>query len=222
MRIPKTLALQAPKDPQIKSAVVIDLFRKQSTGKAKLTRAERFTQKVDTSAGVNACHPWLGSITQCNGYGQFSDTSPITGEKTMRTAHVVAWELANGRKVPKGKHILHARGCSKACCNPKHLRPGTPTENMADAIAEKRLNHRLTKSEVLEIVVLHQRDLVSITALAHRFRVVPQTIVNVTRGKSHSKLTGVKFEKRKGGRPSAQIIPLPVKVQQRPTVEMVM
>src|SRR6476661_7945755 len=74
------------------------------------TRAERFWPKVDTFCGPNSCHPWTASL-ESNGYGQFSDINPKTGKPTMRTAHVVAWELANRRPVPEGKLVLHAHGC---------------------------------------------------------------------------------------------------------------
>jgi transposase-like protein len=164
------------------------------------TLAERLAAKVDTSGGPDACHLWTGSVMQANGYPQISAVSPKTGRRTMRNVHVVAFELAHG-PVPAGKRVLHARGCSKTCCRPDHLRAGTQSENMEDAKAEKRLGRRLTKAEVLEIVMLHQRDGVSAAALAHKFKVDPATTRKLLRGDTHSKTTGIKRHRLFGGRP---------------------
>jgi transposase-like protein len=162
--------------------------------------AERLAANVDTSAGPDACHPWTGSVMQANGYGQISAISPKTGRRTMRNTHVVAFELAHG-PVPAGKRVLHARGCCKTCCNPAHLRAGTQAENMEDAKAERRLGRRLTKAEVLEIVMLHQRDGVSAAALAHRFHVDPATTRKILRGETWGTLTGIERHRLVGGRP---------------------
>jgi hypothetical protein len=162
--------------------------------------AERLAAKVDTSAGPDACHPWTGSVMQASGYGQVSAVSARTGKRTMRTVHTVAFELAHG-PVPAGKIVLHALKCCKTCANPAHLRAGTHVENMGDAKAEGRLGRRLTKAEVLEIVMLHQRDGVSAAALAHRFHVDPVTTRKILRGDTWGKLTGIERHRLVGGRP---------------------
>jgi hypothetical protein len=169
--------------------------------------AERLAAKVDTSGGPDACHLWTGSVMQANGYGQIAAISPKTGRRTMRNTHVVAFELANG-PVPAGKRVLHARGCCKTCCRPDHLRAGTQAENMGDAKAEGRLGRRLTKAEVLEIVMLHQRDGVSAAALAHRFSVDPVTTRKILRGETWSALTKIPRHRMKGGRPCKAAAPI--------------
>ncbi len=200
------LAVTEAKD-RIRSEPIIP--KKAKGGRApKKSLAERHAAMVDTSAGPNACHPWTGSVAQQTGYGQISGINPKTGKRTMRQAHVVAWELENGRKVPKTKHVLHAQGCSKTCCNGKHLRLGSPIENMADAKQENRLGRRLKNADVLEIVALFHRDDASMGALAHRFKVSRQTIRNIVFGKTHAKLTGIKFIPRKPGRPIKPIEPM--------------
>src|SRR6516164_7039043 len=109
-----------------------------SSRKPRKTREERFHSKVDRSGGPDACWPWTASIMQAQGYGQFNDVSPSTGHPTVRCAHVVAFELANG-PVSDGMHVLHALGCHRRCCNPANLRAGTRRENRADARAEGKI-----------------------------------------------------------------------------------
>lgn len=173
--------------------------------------AARHAAMVDRSGGFFACHPWTGSVKDANGYGQFWAPSPHTGKDSARSAHVVAWELHNGMTVPEGKIVLHNQGCCKTCCNPAHLRLGTHAENAADKVAEKRASRRLTKAEVLEIVMLHREHGVSQAALATRFKADPSSIKNILRGKTHSKLTGIERNVRTGGRPRkiASAVPAP-------------
>lgn len=173
--------------------------------------AERHAAMTDRSGGLFVCWPWKGSVKDANGYGQIYGVNPRTGKTTMRSAHVVAWEVANGRRVPKGKFVLHARGCCKTCQNPAHLRLGTHAENMADAKAEGHVGRRLTKAQVLDVVMLHYQHGVSQAALAHRFAVDHSAIRRILRGQSHSKLTGIEPHTLKGGRPTmgASAVPAP-------------
>ena len=172
----------------------------------KVPLAIRHAAKVDTSAGPDACHLWTASIMQSNGYGQVRAPSPITGDDTMRCAHVIAWELHHGRAVPNGKMVLHAHGCAKTCCNPRHLRLGTAAENMADAKAEKHTGRRLSKAGVLEIVHLRLAENVSVAALGTRFAVDVSTVRNIMSGKVHSKLTGIERNRKQGGRPRKLVL----------------
>jgi hypothetical protein len=213
---------------QTAEVIRLEDYRPGKSRKAPKTKtlAERLAAKVDTSGGPDACHPWTGSVMQANGYGQISAISPKTGRRTMRNTHVVAFELANG-PVPAGKRVLHARGCCKTCCRPDHLRAGTQSENMGDAKAEGRLGRRLTKAEVLEIVMLHQRDGVSAAALAHRYRVDPVTTRKILRGDTWSSVTGIARHRLKGGRPrksapalTASQIVLPAKVKRSRAVNV--
>jgi hypothetical protein len=90
-------------------------------------------------AGIDDCWPWTGPRrgTAPMEYGSFY----LNG--SFISAHVHAWMLANGSlpALPgtdkRGTCILHS--CDNPlCCNPKHLRPGTHTDNMQDALAKKR------------------------------------------------------------------------------------
>lgn len=90
----------------------------------------RYDAKVDRSAGPDACWPWLGAIAS-TGYGAFN-----RGGGQLVAAHRYAYERASG-PIPVGAHILHS--CDvRACCNPAHLRSGTPADNIADMDARGR------------------------------------------------------------------------------------
>lgn len=90
--------------------------------------SERFWNKVRIG-GPNDCWEWLGSKTG-RGYGKVK-----VGNNSL-SAHRVAYELTNGSITP-GAWILHS--CDNpACCNPRHLWSGSPSENTIDAIAKGR------------------------------------------------------------------------------------
>lgn len=96
----------------------------------------RFWGTVDRGA-PDACWPWNGALTD-KGYGQFRlACCGAVG------AHQVAYFIERGR-APDGTEIMHS--CDvRACCNPRHLTPGTHADNMADMVAKGRQ----AKGEVL-------------------------------------------------------------------------
>jgi len=72
----------------------------------------------------NGCLEWTGP-PGTGGYGQ------IKVGKKMVGAHRVAWELANGERIPTGMVVCHA--CDNPpCCNPEHLFVGTYSDNNLD------------------------------------------------------------------------------------------
>ncbi|WP_414654850.1 HNH endonuclease [Iamia sp.] len=115
-----------------------------------LDQVARFWAKVDTSGGVDACHPWTGQrMTRGGGLHTDTPSSPdplisvhapggrqdgygvveIAGSR-MR-AHRVAYTLTCG-PIPDGLTIDHvkARGCRlRSCCNVRHLEPVTTQVN---------------------------------------------------------------------------------------------
>jgi len=95
---------------------------------------ERFWEKVDKN-GLNGCWIWTWSLN--NGYGRIK----IKGK--TRRAHVVSWELHNGRKVKDG-YILHHKCKHENCVNPMHLQEMTEAEH-------NKHHSKLTKQQVLEI-----------------------------------------------------------------------
>ena len=69
------------------------------------------------------CWEWTAGRVP-DGYGM------LTVGNTMVGAHVVAHTLAHGA-VSAGEHVLHS--CDNpSCCNPAHLRAGTPLDNGRD------------------------------------------------------------------------------------------
>jgi hypothetical protein len=145
--------------------------------------ATRIGMYVDTSAGTDGCHPWMGY--KSGGYGRLRYRG-----KRVYVARIVL-EASLGRKLRDGEITRH-RCDNPPCCNPAHLLPGTDADNSGDAVARGRLvsgeRHRLAKltwDDVAEI-----RKLSSSlargdrSALAKRFGVARQTIDSVVRGRS--------------------------------------
>lgn len=85
--------------------------------------SERFWDRVDQRC-ADECWPWRGSTK--NGYGRF------TFEYVEHYAHRMAYALAYRSAPPSGLQVMH-RCNNKRCCNPAHLRLGTPSENTQDA-----------------------------------------------------------------------------------------
>ena len=89
---------------------------------------EKFWSLVTISDG---CWLWQGGGRDKDGYGLME----YQGKMLRATALSLS---IDGRPVPKGQYACHT--CDNPpCVRPDHLYPGTPTQNMADAIARGRL-----------------------------------------------------------------------------------
>ena len=90
--------------------------------------------------------------------------------------------------------------------NPAHLRIGSAAENAQDAFADGRLGRRLNVAEVLKIVELRNRHSVDVAAIAYRFDICHRTVIDICKGRTHSKITGIEFVASKPGRPRESTI----------------
>lgn len=113
------------------------------------TLKERFFKKIRKT---KSCWFWTAHTTR--GYGRIGIIR--NGRPDMGYAHRVSYELHFG-KIKNKLDVLH--NCDNpSCVNPKHLRLGTHSENMADMVKRKRVRrgegHRdakLNKEKVKKI-----------------------------------------------------------------------
>lgn len=94
---------------------------------------ERFWAKVDKSAD---CWLWTASLDSC-GYGLIGD-----GNKKVKRAHRVSWELNVGNIPPK-LQVCH-KCDNRRCVNPQHLWLGSQKENMQDCAKKNRVHAQIS------------------------------------------------------------------------------
>jgi hypothetical protein len=104
----------------------------------KTPEYERAWALVDIRSAED-CWPGLSAETT-NGYRAFTRDDGKTD-----TLHRAIWESVNGRNLVNGEWVLH--DCTPThdnrwCCNPKHLRLGTPADNVADRERKRRSRWR--------------------------------------------------------------------------------
>ena len=85
---------------------------------------------------TGTCHVWMGAVGS-DGYGRIAIRNMEDGARTL-TPHQVGARLGYG-PIPAGATVLH--DCEvRLCCRaaPGHLRVGTQSENMRQAVARGR------------------------------------------------------------------------------------
>lgn len=117
------------------------------------------------------------------GYGRL-----LGGKSGRKPAHVLSWEMANGREFPDGMFGCHSCD-TPPCVEPSHIWPGTIADNTADMVAKGRsargtrnTNAKLTDDIVREIRMRHQAGGVTMTRLAAEYGVTKALVSYVVRG----------------------------------------
>lgn len=93
--------------------------------------SQRLWSKIDVKS-EDECWPWKGTLNK-QGYGAigFKDRKP-------KGAHRVTYQITKG-DIPEGMVVMHT--CDNPqCCNPKHLKLGTYSDNSEDMVSKGRGN----------------------------------------------------------------------------------
>lgn len=163
--------------------------RMQRDSGATLTPIRHYVQTDDfyvrlrticPEGNPNECWVWPSAINK--GYGMVA-----VAHSKLRGAHIVAWEIANQRRLPEGQVIRHA--CDNPpCTNPDHLLLGTHADNVRDKLEREResrgVTHgltTLTEDQVREIRARYSTGLETQKALGAEFGVTQTTIGNIVR-----------------------------------------
>lgn len=97
---------------------------------------ERFLAKVPVG-GKSECWVWAGAKPY-HSLGPWCNYGRLNYKGTVYFAHRLMYNLLHGQ-IPDDKQVLHS--CDNPpCCNPRHLRLGTQTENMLDMHRRGRHN----------------------------------------------------------------------------------
>lgn len=151
-------------------------------------------ERIKNNCEVNektGCWQWK-KCRSANEYGKIhSGTSPTI----LLSTHVAMYQVLNG-PVPTGMVVMHTCD-NKPCCNPDHLRLGTPQDNIRDAFeksimpqGEKHSFAKLTREQVLDIYSLrHNRPRGLVLSLARKYKVHWVTIRQIMVGKTWRAVT---------------------------------
>jgi len=155
--------------------------------------SEEFAVRFWIKVGIDSpdkCWIWKASFEPA-GYGQMGFRMP--DRQFHFSAHKLAWIIHNRSDVPNGLCVLHSCVSTRACCNPNHLRAGTPRDNMMDAINQgrnfqnqgvKHPNAKLTESKVIEIKNLHSTGNYTHNQLASLFEIGHTRVWEIVTGKA--------------------------------------
>lgn len=152
--------------------------------KAKTER--RFWSRVDRQEDIEVCWSWQGKTQTAFGYGRMS----FLGKP--RYSHHLAWYFYHGYF--STKWILHDCGNS-SCCNPHHLKEGTPSENAIDRFRharKKNITHpraKLSIEQVKQIKLWLKDKTKTRTVIANQLGVSYETIRRIDKGEYWQNIT---------------------------------
>lgn len=174
---------------------------------------QRFWEKVRIG-NEDECWPWMGALIGPNGYGSFTVSTGKSGGKKIPASRLSCF-LEHGTPPQGWSHALHS--CDyKPCCNPNHLRWGTPKHNAHDAIERglhvppppvhsnpewnaKRLaampkgenlhNQSLREEQAREIFRLHMSHH-NVSQISEKTGIKKHVVADVCRGRSWQHLDG--------------------------------
>lgn len=144
----------------------------------------RFWRFVGFARGVVACWIWFGGSKQKSGHATFQKE-----HGKPEGVHRIAWELANGCKVPDGFVVMHTCDVGD-CVNPAHLVLGTYQDNSDDmmrkgrhrvASGETHYKAKLSNEAIAEIRELRRSGLTEI-AIANRYGITQPYVHRLTTG----------------------------------------
>ncbi len=137
--------------------------------------------KYINKLGEDDCWPWLGLSKDRGGHGMFT----MQGKKVY--GHRVVYELVHGR-LSNSLEVMHLCGNS-SCCNPKHLKEGTRSENVKQSyvdnpyMRESRLGSKNGRAKFTEDQVAAIRsEGGSHASLARKYSVNESTIARIRKG----------------------------------------
>lgn len=163
------------------NVITVDFVTKKR-GPAPFDPAIHFWPFVPKHADPDACQIWQGRVDEGSGYGRCQFTGPY--------AHRASWALAHGRQPSKGWHVTHSCN-NKLCVNPRHLKCRRPAANSADAKRDGLLRGRMKPSQVLEIVEMRFKSLLSYTQIVKRMGFSHRAIVDICKGRTWGNVTGI-------------------------------
>lgn len=130
-------------------------------------------------AGPDECWNWTGKLDR-HGYGVYRK-----GGKTY-----IAHRCTYGR-IPAGMDLLHSCN-NRRCCNPRHLRPGTPKENSDDMMRSGRQRNGrkriFTPDDIYTIRCLALYNFEKLVDIAKKMQTEPVTIGCIVREKTWKRI----------------------------------
>jgi hypothetical protein len=149
----------------------------------KLQRlCKRFWSGLDRSGGAGACWEWQRA-SKANGYGVIYAGTSAPGARLYILVHRLAFVLWF-EEIPEGAMVLH--GCdNKLCANGAHLRAGTSSDNMLDAVASgaHACRAKLSGAEKEAIRQRYAAGGVTYRELADLYKVSYTSIGNIVNGR---------------------------------------